>query len=286
MRIIGSGAAEAIPNPLCSCGICESARKARGRDIRSRTCFRVDDATQIDFGPDQFYQATVLGNDLRTVRQVLVTHSHEDHLAFTEFNLKQMASVTNPDPIDVYLSRPAHAWLLNAAAPFDCAVTDETYVRLHPVDYGVAFQAGNLTVLPLKGNHFAHGTGENSINYHITFADGSTLYYAVDTGYFLEDTLERLRMLRVDTLVVEGTFGDAPGYETPHTDGHMGAQGVLAVTRRLYEQGTLHDASRVYVTHVNHKHSLTYPRMVDWFAARPAPVPITVGYDGMEIPGK
>ncbi len=285
MRIIGSGAAEAIPNPMCSCAICNNAREKRGREIRSRTCFRVDGQTQIDFGPDQFYQATVLGNDLLSVRQVLVSHSHEDHLAFTEFNLKQMASETDPKPIDVYLSRPAHDWLVKAAAPFDCAVTDERYVRLHAVDYGVPFTAGDLTVLPLKGNHMAHGTGENSANYHITYPDGHTLYYAVDTGYFLDETWERLKTLRVDTLVVEGTFGDAPGFETPHTNGHMGVQGVLAVTERLHSQGTLPAGSRVVVTHINHKHSLTYARMVDWFARHPSPVPITVGYDGMEIDG-
>lgn len=286
MRIIGSGAAEAIPNPLCSCAICENARAVRGREIRSRTCFRVDEGTQIDFGPDQFYQSTVLGNDLRQVRRVLVTHSHEDHLAFTEFGLKQMASLTHPDPIAVYLSRPAHTWLLKAAAPFDCAVTDERYVRLFPVDYGVPFTAGNLNVLPLRGNHMAHGTDENSANYHITFLDGSTMYYAADTGYFLPETFERLKELRVDTLVVEGTFGDAPGFEMPNTNGHMGVAGVLAVTGRLYDQGTLHDGSRVFVTHINHKHSLTYQRMADWFAGHTAPVPITVGYDGMEIPEK
>ena len=283
MRIIGSGAAEGIPNPMCFCDICEHARQVRGREVRSRSCFRVDEQTQIDFGPDQFYQSLILGNDLRKLRQVLITHSHEDHLAFTEFGLKGMASVTHPEPLDVYLSRPAYEWLRTAGAAFHYGPQRERIVKLHPIDYGVPFVAGALRIVPLKGNHMAHGVNEHSVNYHITLPDGQTLYYALDTGYFLEETFEQLKDLPVDILLADCTFGDAPGFEQPRTDGHMGCIGVLSVTERLFKQGTLSSASRVVATHINHKHSLTYARMVDWFSSRPSPVPVVVGYDGMEI---
>lgn len=284
MRIIGSGAAEAIPDPLCVCPICENARRAGGREVRSRACFRVDDATQIDFGPDTFYQSVVLGNDLRGLRQLLITHSHEDHLAFAEFGLKAMAVDTHPEPLRVYLSRPAHEWLLRAGAPYGYETRMQRFVTLCPVMYGQPFAAGDLRVLPLAGNHWANGRDERSLNYHITFPDGATLYYAVDTGYFLPETFERLKEVHVDTLVMEATFGDAPSHAKPETDGHLGVAGVLAVTERLYRQGTLGAGSRVFLTHVNHKHTLTYRRMAEWFARHPAPVPITVGYDGMDIP--
>jgi phosphoribosyl 1,2-cyclic phosphate phosphodiesterase len=151
------------------------------------------------------------------------------------------------------------------------------------VDFYRPFTAGGLAVTPLKGNHMGYGGGESSVNYLIGLDDGKTLLYATDTGYFLEETFDFLRGARVDHLVVEGTFGDMPFFREERTDGHMGCAGVLAVTRRLLEQGTLGASSRVYVTHINHKQSLTHEKMQAFYDAQNTGVPILVGYDGMEI---
>ena len=63
----------------------------------------------------------------------------------------------------------------------------------------------------------------------------------------------------------------------------MGCAGVLAVTERLLKQNTLRADSRVVVTHINHKHTLTHARMQAFFDAQRVGLPISVGFDGMEI---
>ena len=284
MRMIGSGAAEAIPSPMCRCPVCEGARLSRGKDVRSRSCFRVSPAVQIDFGPDQFYQSVVLGNDLTTLTDLLITHTHADHLAFPELDMRAMALQGAEEPVKVYVSRSGCEWLSRATEPYVySSLNYDPCYRLVPVDFHQPFTAGGLKVTPLKGNHYGYGEGESSVNYLIGLEGGNTLLYATDTGYFLEETFDFLRDVQLTHLVVEGTFGDMPYFLKERTDGHMGCAGVLAVTRRLLEQGTLEKTSRVYVTHINHKHSLTHDKMQAFYDAQQVVVPILVGYDGMEI---
>ena len=283
MRMIGSGSAEAIPDPLCSCELCRNARLKGGKEIRSRSSFRLNDDTQIDFGPDQLYQSVVLGNDLTVLKNLLITHSHEDHFTFTELGLKEMAVETSCDPLNIYLSRRAFDWYREAVKVYSPPgyYTDERFYRFVPLDYGERYEVGELGVMPLRGNHRSHGEGEYSVNYLVALENGKTLYYACDTGYFFEETFAYLKSCRLDFLVIEGTFGDALTNERP--DNHLGCVGVLAVVRRLLEQGTLTAASSVYITHINHKHTLTHEKMAEYYADRNPGVAITVGYDGMEI---
>ncbi len=284
LRMIGTGAAEAIPSPMCLCPICEEARARGGKDVRSRSCFRVNPAVQIDFGPDLFYQSVILKNDLTTLTDILITHSHEDHLAFPQLDVRAMAVVGAEKPVSLYASRAACDWLTRAAAPYGySAVNYAPCYCIIPLAYYEPFTAGGLRVTPLKGNHRGYGDNEYSVNYLIALPGGEMVYYAADTGYFFEETFEYLKSVRLDVLVVEGTFGDSPYFSDPKSEGHMGCPGVLAVTRRLLEQNTLTETSRVYVTHINHKHSLTHERMQAFYDAQNPGVRIEVGYDGLEI---
>ncbi|MCI1964923.1 MAG: MBL fold metallo-hydrolase [Oscillospiraceae bacterium] len=283
MRMIGSGASEAIPNPMCSCEICQNARRMRGKEIRSRSCFRLNDDTQIDFGPDQFYQSVVLGNDLTTLKNILITHSHDDHLAFTELGLKEMAVKTQSAPLNIYMSQKAWEWYRQAVRAYEPPdqYLNKKFYRFVPMDYYQSYEVGGLNVVPLRGNHQAFGKDEYTVNYLVSLENGKTLYYACDTGYFFEETFEYLKDCRLDFLVIEGTFGNARMEERP--DGHLGCAGVLCVVRRLLEQNTLSAESRVYITHINHKHTLTHEKMAAYYAKQKVGIPIFVGYDGMEI---
>ena len=54
IKYLGTGAAEGIPAVFCHCGICEYARKQKGKEIRTRSQAIIDDLILIDFGPDTF----------------------------------------------------------------------------------------------------------------------------------------------------------------------------------------------------------------------------------------
>jgi phosphoribosyl 1,2-cyclic phosphate phosphodiesterase len=97
---LGTGAAEAIPAFFCRCEYCEYARIRGGMDVRSHSAFRLDPSVHIDLGPDLFYQMTKTGLDVCDLIDVLITHTHSDHLKFFELLLKDCAVVTNVSCLD------------------------------------------------------------------------------------------------------------------------------------------------------------------------------------------
>ena len=52
ITVLGSGAAEAIPNPYCQCSVCQQARSLGGRECRARSAAIINDDLLIDLGPD------------------------------------------------------------------------------------------------------------------------------------------------------------------------------------------------------------------------------------------
>ena len=81
MKILymGTAAAEGWPGLFCSCPVCTHARKAGGRNLRTRTQAILDDSLLIDFPPDTYAHALRYGLNLARVHTLLVTHSHMDH---------------------------------------------------------------------------------------------------------------------------------------------------------------------------------------------------------------
>lgn len=61
MIFLGTGAAEMYPNPFCSCEKCERV-----------TC--------IDFGPDVLAASQQYNAPLYDLRNIYLSHTHEDHL--------------------------------------------------------------------------------------------------------------------------------------------------------------------------------------------------------------
>ena len=77
--LLGTGAADGWPNPFCRCGSCGEARRLGV--VRGQTSALVDDELLIDCGPEAPSSAVRLGRTLASVRHLLITHAHADHLA-------------------------------------------------------------------------------------------------------------------------------------------------------------------------------------------------------------
>ena len=286
MKLIGTGAAEAIPNPFCDCSICENARQTGGRENRTRSSLQVTPALHIDYNPDIYHQALQHNLHLHDLRHILLTHTHCDHFAIDQLGLREMGNDQHPEPLCLHLSPAAYDWAQHyyhslgvstvTQSPNTFHVHDLAYHRF-PFHETQTIESYQIT--PFRGNHFGEGKDENAANYLI--CDGTTItYYATDTGMFLEETFQALAAHTIDTLIMECTFGDN---RLPPNAGHLDCYSFAKVVEHLYKQGTLHSNSHVYTTHINHKHTLTYAKMVEWFAAHPLPVPVTVGYDGLDV---
>ncbi len=80
VHFLGTAAAEGFPNVFCRCQACQDSRKAKGRNIRTRSSVIIDDAWRVDYPPDAYYQAVRDEIDMSKVNHLLLTHTHYDHL--------------------------------------------------------------------------------------------------------------------------------------------------------------------------------------------------------------
>lgn len=83
-RYLGTAAAEGWPAVFCNCDHCHRAKKAGGRNIRTRSQALINDDLLIDFPSDSYHHALHCGLDFSACRYLLVTHSHTDHFSPTD----------------------------------------------------------------------------------------------------------------------------------------------------------------------------------------------------------
>ena len=279
----GTGAAEAIPSPFCSCRVCRFAPEHGGREERARSMLRVSDELSLDLGPDAVLRAMRFG-DLTKLRHVLVTHTHLDHFSYDMMEVRSM-SLDAQEPLVFWLTDEAfRAVECFRTSEFLGAETDRLLkkgaMEFRRLEYGKTETVAGVRVTPLRGNHRGQ-IGENSANYLLELPDGRTLYYGLDTGWYLPETFEALRGRALDLLVSECTYGLTPDRgEQP--EGHLDAFACERLIHALFEQGTLTASSRVYLTHINH-HASTGAELTAWFAQRSFSCPVTVAWDGMRI---
>lgn len=284
MQFLGTAAADVLPGPLCSCPICEDARKKPERG-RLRCLFLLDAENMIDCGPD--FAAAVMrhGTDVTQLRNIFLTHTHEDHFCGANAGLLRMSRTRSDIPIDLYLSEMAHASLMKKAefyaAEFpgeeSIRALQEGSVRLHPVKAGVPFYAGGYEVLPVNTTHKASPT-ETAYNYRFR-KDGHSLLYACDTGYYTTESLDFLEDSRLDILIMEGTWGNLTDKSTTS---HLNAYAFVEQLNIFREHRIIRDDTQIFCTHINHKHDLNHEAYQEWFDAH-TDLNVKVAYDGLKI---
>ena len=116
IRFLGTAAAEGIPAMFCHCDNCERARKAGGRNIRTRFQTLIDGKLNIDFPADAYMHELAYGLNYADIRYYLFTHVHEDHYYPLDFNYiyHGLGHVAPDHPgYDVYGSEDILPGLLN-----------------------------------------------------------------------------------------------------------------------------------------------------------------------------
>lgn len=285
MTFYGTSAAEAIPNPFCDCYLCRYARDHGGKDVRTRSMFRINEAVMIDMGADSLVQANTHGDFLR-LSHVLITHTHEDHLAHMMFNVRSMATDRRVDTLHFYLVDKAFDMIefYRKSEPIIkgklSLLEEEGVVAFHRQEFHKPFMADGMEVTALRGNHKGN-MKEDCANYLIKLHNGKMLYYGVDSGMYLPETFEALKGVKLDYLISECSYGNGEDYgENP---GHLCHRTCMEIFKKLYEQHTLEKDSRIYLTHINHCHTADHESLQRLFDSSDFPIPCRVAWDGMEL---
>ena len=284
MIFLGTGAAEMVPNPFCTCEVCRYAW-AHPEEMRMRSAFQMDEKTVIDFGPDVFAAAQRFGVHMDKMEDMLFTHLHGDHFCFENMDMACMCVPKREKPFRVHLSQEGYDNLMtlrravNAVPGKDDNVKDHIVYDLIPHKVFESFKAGTKTVLPVRAFHGGAMRTERGVYYRITQEDGKTLLYALDTGVYPEETAEALSGFPVDILIMDGTFGSRLMDDAcTHLDFHT----FISQLDKLTKHGVVTESTKIYASHIaHHNHWPT-----DEYSARlsaAAGREIVVARDGMRI---
>ena len=269
-QIFGTAAAEGMPAVFCNCDHCKEARRLGGKNVRTRTQALVNGDLLIDLPPDTYYHFLQNGVEGDLIKNLLVTHSHGDHLRAEELEMRHspFAHQMREKTLGVYCGAGVIRKI--EQVPNVKAVDVHKLVPYQPT------AVGDYTVTALPARHMDDPAEEPFI-YVIEGAD-ATLLYAHDTGYFFDEVFEYIEKAK---LTFDCISFDCTNVDIPISDrgGHMGIDNNLRVNERLEKMGASTEKTVKIINHFSHNgnplHHILEERM--------RPYGWLVAYDGMTV---
>ena len=282
LTYLGTAAAEGVPALFCRCDFCQYARKAGGREIRTRAGALLDDKIKLDFGPDSYMHELIHGLDYSAIHSVLITHTHEDHLDVDDIAHRRPTSAHFPEgepPMIVYgneavgekLAHIHSPWLaFQRVKPFEpVAVDGYTVTPLEAVHH---INSTDPSRWPVVFEGKTYGRWEEALFYLIE-RDGHSLLYAHDTDEFTPADMEYLSGRRIDLISLDCTNGRL---DLSYV-GHMGATENKRMREKLIASGAADEHTVFVANHFSHNGLLPYEELR---ALLPG---FLVAYDGMAV---
>ncbi|MFH1743637.1 MAG: MBL fold metallo-hydrolase [bacterium] len=269
IKILGTGAAEGFPGLFCECPICSRARKAGGKNIRSRACVKIDEDILIDLPPDILQQSHRAGFSLASIQHLLITHGHRDHFTPSELHWRDepFAHWDQQPPLHIYGNTYVGELLRDS---FNDELTDHN-IHFHTIRPFVPFTFGTDSVTPIEANHLPeHG----ALNYILT-RQNRNLLLAFDTGWYGDRSWSALDGWELDLVLMECTNGL---HHDPASE-HLSVEAVKNMRAELLKRGCLRDDTRFITLHFSHNGGLLHEDLEERFLN----TGIEVGYDGLML---
>ena len=195
------------------------------------------------------------GVDEQSVRHLVFTHGHSDHLlplpllAFAARQPRGLDVYGNGMVIDAIDFAATHRWDSERGRFYP--QKNDLDLRYHPVRPGDTFSVANARFTALLGNHFidkVHMIQEQQVLNYVIEQGGKTLFYGLDSAYPLPETMEALQDYRLDAAVFDAKGG---AQEIDLDRGHMNFAIVEELVTELRRAGTVTDDTMVLVSHWN-----------------------------------
>ena len=269
ITFLGTAAAEGFPAVFCNCEYCRTAKKLKGKNIRTRSQALINDDLLIDLPADTY--SHFLNNDIDgdKIRYLLVTHSHSDHFYEKELENRHGAYSHNmrSDSFDIYCNSGT-AEIIKKIENFE--KYNMNYQELKPFET-VCFGGYTVTALPAR-----HYKGDGALFYVIK--GEKTILYAHDTGYFFEEVFD---FLEKGGYVFDLVSLDCTNVDIPISDegGHMGFANIERVLQRLEHIGAITAETKKIVNHFSHNGAPLHDKLQQ----RASEYGCEVAYDGMAV---
>lgn len=184
IQYLGTAAAEGVPALFCDCEVCRKARALRGKLVRTRSQALIDDQLLIDYPPDAFSHFLTYKIDTTKIRNLLITHVHEDHFYPPDFAYIRPHAFSTP-PEDYKLRIYGSEDLVEPLA--EAVEKSNGQLEVVVVKPFEPFEVGEYRVTALKATH---GTAHPYI--YLIEKGKTAMLYANDTGIFPEETIAYL----------------------------------------------------------------------------------------------
>ncbi|MEG0692295.1 MAG: MBL fold metallo-hydrolase [Oscillospiraceae bacterium] len=281
MIFLGTGASEAIPCCFCDCVACNDARTFKGKNIRSRCGFMIDEQNLIDFSPDIFKQCLDNNLVLSNLQNIFLTHTHDDHLDISE--LITINSSASNEQVNIYLSQAAAGMFTSVMEHYENTYGSYTTgyfkkIKLKVLNPYETYRIDERLVTPIQSTHRSYGKDEWGFNYLIQDKDNQTFLYATDTGFYSEKAFAFLSGKRLNQLIIECTYGVD---DTIDDSGHLSYRKMLKMLDCFKECGIIDYTTPIYVTHISHVKPLVHEALQGEF--HKSNYHICVAYDGLVI---
>jgi len=191
---LGSSAGIQVPLCLCSCQTCEEARKdPKLRRTRASVLLSGKENILIDAGPDIEFQLE--REKIKYVDRIFLTHWHYDHcFGLGAFPILGELGIWKKPIIDLYLPEQYIKYFKNIG--FSWA---EHRYNLHPLKPGDIIRIPDVSLEVVKTTH-----SPDSVGYIIT-TPNTTFAYLVDGVIPPKKTIDRLKEINFDFIILEGT---------------------------------------------------------------------------------
>ncbi len=269
-QYLGTAAAEGIPALWCECENCRRSREIGGRALRTRSQAIIDGKLLVDFPADTYSHILKNKIDLLNVRNVLITHSHSDHLYPTD--IEMLAPGFSHVPEGYHMSFYGSDKVGEAVeAKLGSLHGLASFCEVRPFE---TFKAGGYTVTALPG---VHDNKAGPLIYMISDGD-ATILYAHDTHFFCDEVWEYFESTkpRFDFVSL-----DCTNALTPLTYiGHMSAEENKLIRERFLAEGYTDERTIFAANHFSHNgEGVVY----DDYVRTAAKDGFIVSYDGMVI---
>ena len=274
LKYLGTAAAEGWPAVFCNCEYCLKAKKAGGRNIRTRSQAMINGDMLIDFPTDTNMHMLTNGLDLSAVKYIIVTHSHLDHFQpldlFFHHELCYAHEMTEKH-ISLYGNRSV---MEKYRHYIGCRDDEDQRIGVTPSEFKAftTYTLGNYEVTPLPAYH---AEGQDAFVYLIREGK-KTILYLHDTGLPPESVYEYLTEngIKADLISYDCTY-----VILPSGGGHLGLDSCVAVRDKLCDLGIATEKTIHIINHFSHNGKLIHDELV--------PVAAELGfltsYDGMEV---
>jgi adenosylcobinamide kinase/adenosylcobinamide-phosphate guanylyltransferase len=207
----------------------------------------------IDCGPEIPRAAERHGVSLTSVRALLFSHTHPDHLGPAALLFRHWARRTEPLHI---IGPPA------ALAMCEPWIAPDDPVTMHALVPGDTLHVIGYRITALAANHADADIGP-AVLFDIMAPDNSRMLYATDTGPLPESMYAATANAAYDVVLLEETFGP----NTTHGSDHLDFATFPTVVARLRQSSAIVSSSRVVAIHLSHhnpSNNVLRERLGEW----------------------